>query len=258
MGAAGAAIATVGSQLISLGVALACLIARRCVTLTREDIRLDGAYCSRIARIGIPIAFQEFLVNMSFVLITCVINNFGVAASAAGGIAEKALNIACMPTIAYAAAVSTMAAQNIGANQPKRARQCMWCGVFICLAITTAFNCFTFFKGGSLIQLFTKDPDVIENGKLYIRFYAFDQMGLSFIFIMNGYFNACGHSVFTMVHSLITTFCLRVPMVMLLGRMPWATMLHIGIPAPISSLVSIIICLCFLAHLRRKEDRLST
>lgn len=254
MGAAGAALATIGSQLISFVVALTCLIVKKSIVLHREDVHLSREWCGSIARIGIPISLQEFLVSLSFVLITRVINDFGVAASAAGGIAEKTLNIACMPTIAFSAAVSTMAAQNIGAGQPKRARQSMWTGVFICLAITTAFCCFTFFRGDALIRLFTKDPDVIENGRLYVRFYAFDQMMLSFVFIMNAYFNACGHSVFTMVHSLITTFLLRVPMTILFGRMAGATMMHIGIPAPVSSLVSIIICLVFLTYLKKKDS----
>ena len=75
---------------------------------------------------------------------------------------------------------------------------------------------YSFFRGETLISIFSKDAQVVEQGRRYLKFYAFDQMMLSFVFIMNGYFNACGHSVFTMVHSLITTFGLRVPMTILL------------------------------------------
>ena len=253
MGAAGAALATVGSQAVSFFTALIYLLVKRPVKLYREDVRFDGSCIGQITKIGAPIALQEFLVNLSFVLITRVINDFGMEASAAGGIAEKIINIAVMPTVAFSASVSTLAAQNIGARQPERARQGMWTGIGICFVLTTAFALYAFFRGGTLIGLFSKDPMVIEQGRQYLRSYAFDQMMLSFVFIMNGYFNACGHSVFTMVHSLITTFGLRVPMTMLLGRMPRATLTHVGIPAPVSSFVSIVICLVFLARLRKRE-----
>ena len=253
MGAAGAALATVGSQAVSFLTALIYLMAKRPVRLYREDVRPSGAFIRQITKIGAPIALQEFLVNLSFVLITRVINAFGMEASAAGGIAEKIINIAVMPTVAFSASVSTLAAQNIGAKQPKRARQGMWTGICICLVLTTVFAVYSFFRGETLISIFSKDAQVVEQGRRYLKFYAFDQMMLSFVFIMNGYFNACGHSVFTMVHSLITTFGLRVPMTILLGRMPWATMMHIGIPAPVSSFVSIVICVVFLARLRKKE-----
>ena len=206
-----------------------------------------------IVKVGVPIALQEFLVNLSFVLITRVINDFGVSASAAAGIAEKTINICVMPTVAFSAAVSTMAAQNIGAGQPKRARQGMWFGIAVCLVITTVYAVYSYLHGENVIGLFSRDPDVMEHGRLYLKSYAFDQMMLSFVFIMNGYFNACGHSVFTMVHSLITTFLLRVPMTILFGRLPGATLLHIGIPAPVSSFVSLLICLVFLARLKKKE-----
>ena len=55
-----------------------------------------------------------------------------------------------------------------------------------------------------------------------------------------------------MVHSLITTFAIRVPLVVLFSKMAGATLLHIGIAAPISSLVSIIICVVFLMKQKKK------
>ena len=253
MGAAGAALATVGSQGVSFLTALIYLLVRKSFVLHREDVRLSREYVGMIVKVGVPIALQEFLVNLSFVLITRVINDFGVSASAAAGIAEKTINICVMPTVAFSAAVSTMAAQNIGAGQPKRARQGMWFGIAVCLVITTVYAVYSYLHGENVIGLFSRDPEVMEHGRLYLKSYAFDQMMLSFVFIMNGYFNACGHSVFTMVHSLITTFLLRVPMTILFGRLPGATLLHIGIPAPVSSFVSLLICLVFLARLKKKE-----
>ena len=80
-----------------------------------------------------------------------------------------------------------MSANNIGAGNPIRARKCMWTGISICLVIAVLFNIVTFFKGEVLISIFTDDPLVIENGRLYIKSYGLDQIMLSFVFIMNGY-----------------------------------------------------------------------
>lgn len=258
LGAAGAAYATAGSQLASLIISLIyCKIKGAGFVLHRHDIRFNPVYIGKICKIGAPIALQEFLTNLSFVFITAVINNFGIAASAAGGIVEKILTFVIMPTAAFSAAVAAVSAQNIGARQPKRARQAMWTGIGICLCFTFLVAIVTTFRGEWLVGFFSTDPDVIEAGRLYIKSYGLDPVMTSFVFIMNGYFNACGHSVFTMAHSLITTFLIRVPMVYLFGKAVGSTLFHIGIAAPVSSLASIILCVIFLLRVRKKDGLLT-
>ena len=255
MGAGGAALATVASQAISFVVALIYFKVKGAgFKLKREDIRLNPEYLKKIVKIGAPIALQEFLVNLSFVLITAIINGFSLGASAAAGIVEKSFMFSCIPIMAFSSSVASMSSHNIGAGQPRRAVKAMWTGISICLIFTVLFNVLTFFKGDFVIGIFSNDPDVIENGRLYIKSYAFDQIALSFVFIMNGYFNSCGYSTFTMAHSLITTFAIRVPLVILFSKMAGATLFHIGIAAPVSSLASIIICVIFLNKQKKKQE----
>lgn len=256
MGATGAAIATVCSQCVSFVFSLIYLFVKGTgFELKKTDIRLTASYSKKIAKIGAPISLQEFLVNLSFVFVTAVINGLGLGASAAAGICEKILIFVCMPIMAFSSSVAAMSANNIGAGQPERAEKCMWRGVLICLCITVIFNFVTFFKGDLLVSIFSNDPEVIENGRLYIKSYGTDQIMLSFIFIMNGYFNACGHSVFTMAHSLITTFLLRVPLTFIFSKIAEKTLLYIGMAAPISSLASIILCMIFLIYQRKKSEK---
>ena len=256
MGAAGAALATVASQAVSFVFALCYFkIKGAGFSLNRKHIRFNPEYLGKIFKIGAPIALQEFLVNLSFVLITGIINGMGLGASAASGIVEKAFLFSCIPIMAFSSSVASMSSHNIGAGQPERAVKAMWTGISICLIVTVLFNILTFFRGDLVISIFSSDPDVIENGRLYIKSYAFDQIALSFVFIMNGYFNSCGHSVFTMIHSLITTFAIRVPLALFFSKMAGATLLHIGIAAPVSSLASIIICIVFLMHQKKKREQ---
>lgn len=255
MGAAGAALATVGSQGLSFVFALIYLKAKGAgFKMNREDFRLNPEYLKKILKIGAPIALQEFLVNLSFVFITGVINTFSLGASAAAGIVEKSLLFTCIPIMALSSSVASMSSHNIGAKKPERAMKTMWTGISIALIFAVIFNLITFFRGDLIIRIFSDDPAVIENGALYIKSYATDQLMLCFVFIMNGYFNACGHSVFTMVHSLITTFAVRVPLVIIFSRMAGSTLMHIGLSAPISSFVSIILCIFFLLNLKKKQQ----
>ena len=254
MGAAGAALATVASQGLSFIFALIYLKAKGAgFKMHREDFRLNPEYLKKILKIGAPIALQEFLVNLSFVFITGVINTFSLGASAAAGIVEKSLLFTCIPIMALSSSVASMSSHNIGAKKPERAMKTMWTGISIALVFAFIFNLITFFRGDLIIRIFSDDPAVIENGALYIKSYATDQLMLCFVFIMNGYFNACGHSVFTMVHSLITTFAVRVPLVIIFSRMAGSTLMHIGLSAPISSFVSIILCVFFLISLKKKQ-----
>ena len=90
MGAAGAAIATVAAQAISVLVSL-LLIARRELPfrLRRADIRLEPKQTGAILRVGIPLAVQDFLVSVSFAVILAIINSLGLTYSAGIGVAEK-------------------------------------------------------------------------------------------------------------------------------------------------------------------------
>lgn len=258
MGAAGAALATVASQAISFFIGLVYLKVKGAgFEISRKHFRLDITYLKQIAKIGAPIALQEFLVNLSFVLITSIINSFSLGASAAAGIVEKSLMFSCIPIMAFSSSVASMSSHNIGAGKPERAVKSMWTGICICLVVTVLFNILTFFRGDLVISIFSKDPSVIENGRLYIKSYALDQILLSLVFIMNGYFNSCGHSVFTMVHSLITTFAIRVPLTILFSKMEGVTLFHIGLSAPISSFVSAILCIIFLSHLKKKQNTIT-
>ena len=74
---------------------------------------------------GLPIALQEGLVNVSFLIITAMVNSMGLIASAAVGVVEKLIVFSMLPTTAVSAALSAMTAQHDGAGLMKRARHCL-------------------------------------------------------------------------------------------------------------------------------------
>ena len=130
LGAKGAAIATVVAQGCSVVVAL-LLLARRGMPFpfAASDIRFHRAETGKILKVGLPLCLQDTLVNMSFLIITAIINSMGLVASAAVGVVGRITGFAFMPNGAFSSAVATVAAQNIGAGRQDRALKSLWAAV---------------------------------------------------------------------------------------------------------------------------------
>ena len=90
LGAAGAALATVFAQAISVVLSL-FVIARRKLPFTfrKEQLRFDRPLTAGILHLGMPIALQDVLVGVSFLVILAIVNSLGLLQSAGMGIAEK-------------------------------------------------------------------------------------------------------------------------------------------------------------------------
>ncbi len=252
MGAMGAAIATVAAQAGSFFFSLLYLTRKGVgIAFTKKDIKAHSSHIKRVLSIGLPLAFQNILVTLSFLLILLVINKMGVVASAAVGIVEKLIELLMMPAIAFGGAVAVMSAQNYGAGKLKRARKCMWCGVGLTLLFAIISTTVCQVNGQILTSLFSTDPKVIEESAAYLKSYSLDCLLTCFIFNIGGYFNGTGHSLFNMVHNSLTSFGVRIPSTIFLSSMAGASMYTIGFAAPISSIVSIILCLGYLAFLSK-------
>lgn len=116
-GAIGAAIATISSQAISFIISLIYMIKKGfSFEINKKHFKLDKESVKYILIVGFPLALQDALVNISFLIITAVINTMGLVASAAVGVVEKIIIFAMLPPTAFGSAVSAMTAQNIGAG----------------------------------------------------------------------------------------------------------------------------------------------
>lgn len=256
MGALGAAIATATSQAVSFTIAL-LIIRRRGLgfRVFSSDIRPNWKYIGKIGKIGLPISLQETLISFSFLIITYLVNERGVIASAAVGIVEKLIGFTMMPTMAISAAVAAMAAQNFGALQNDRARKTLWSGVLLSLIPATLINLFVLVAPQALPSIFSSEQAVIESAALYLRTYVLDCFFVCIVFNFNSFFASCNRSLFSMAHSLLTTFAIRVPIAYFFARLATSTLLEIGLAAPASSLVSALMCLGYFVILLRKERR---
>jgi putative MATE family efflux protein len=257
MGAKGTALATVIAQCVSL--ILAVIIMKKKdlgFKLTKSNIVINKDKAANILKLGMPIAVQDALVNVSFLMITAIINTMGLTASAAVGVVEKLIVFMMLPPSAFSAAIATMSAQNIGAKKYDRAKKGLNIGIVFSLIFGLLCFVYSQFRGDTLISIFTNDIEVIKAGELYLKSYTIDCIMVCFIFCMNGFFNGAGHSLFCMGHSLIATFLFRIPIAYFLSKISTVTLYEIGLAAPISSIVSVIICFVYFKTGRWRVNKI--
>ena len=256
-GAAGAALATVLAQAVSVGICLV-RIRRRGLPFPfgRRHLRPRADIIRKTLQLGAPIALQDLLVSISFLVIMVIVNSLGVIASAGVGVAEKLCAFIMLVPSAFSQSLSAFVAQNIGANQPARARKAMLCGMTVSLVLGAAMAWAAFFHGDVLATVFARDPQVIAAGADYLKAYAVDTLLVSFLFCFIGYFNGCGNTTFVMTQGLLGAFGVRIPVSWLMSRILPVSLFRIGLATPCSTLVQIILCVLFLRHtLTKKPSR---
>jgi putative MATE family efflux protein len=133
LGIAGSALATVVAQTVTL-VALVIHLYRRRHPLCLDKselsmLRVDWAIVGTLVRKGIPMSGHILVLSFSGVLMITLVNRFGVDTAAAYGASIQLWNYIPMPAAAVAAAASTMAAQNVGAQKWDRVESIARVGV---------------------------------------------------------------------------------------------------------------------------------
>ena len=256
MGAAGAALATVGAQAISFAWSLIILCRRKDFPFEfkRSNFRLHKEQSSQLLKLGAPIAFQDFSIGISFLFITAFINRIGLDEAACVGVVGRVSCIAMLVPCAFMAAIAAMTAQNIGAGQQKRARDAMLYGMTVSFVISAVMVILAQLFPATLLAVFTEEPNVIEQGILYLRSNILDSVLVAFVFCMNGFFSGCGHTGFSMVNNLVSTYGVRVLGTLIVSLIPGTTMFHIGLAAPAASFVQIIMEVIYLASGRWKHN----
>ena len=251
MGAAGAAIATVASQTISVLISVAVLSRRMLpFSFTRRDVRIERSILQRIVRFGTPIALQDLLVGLSFLVILAIVNTLGLTASAGVGVAEKVCAFIMLIPAAFMQAMSAYVAQNHGAGEQARAER----GLRIAILVSTAFGAMmfwaAFFHGDLLCSIFARDADVIAAGYDYLRAYGIDCLLTCFLFCFIGFFNGIGETGFVMVQGIAAAFLIRIPVAWWMSRTT-GRLFYIGLGIPCATVAQIIACFVFYAHKRR-------
>ena len=257
MDAAGAAIATVTAQALSVVFAVMLLLKKDLpFAITKKDFRLNPQ-CRKFLKIGLPLALQEFLTQISFLALCAFVNRLGLEASSGYGVACKIVNFAMLVPSSLMQSMASFVSQNIGAGKKKRAKQSMFTGIGVGLAVGCVVFVLVLFKGDVLCSVFSTDAAVIQNGFAYLKGFAPETLVTAILFSMVGYFNGNNKTVWVMTQGLIQTLLVRLPLAYFMSIQPNASLTKIGLAAPVATTVGIFLNVGFFIYLNRAEQRKS-
>ncbi len=253
MDAAGAALATVAAQAVSVVCAVVMLLKKQLpFRLSLRDFRLN-AQCKRFLLIGLPLALQEFLTQMSFLALCAFVNRLGLEASSGYGVACKLVNFVMLIPSSLMQSMASFVSQNIGAGNMKRAKRSMYTGIAVGLVIGCIVYTLVVLKGDLLCSIFTTEPAVIEKGFAYLKGFAPEAIVTAVLFSMVGFYNGSEHTVWVMFQGLVQTLLVRLPLAYVMSSVPNASLTKIGMAAPCSTAVGIVLNVGFFIYLNRRQ-----
>lgn len=254
MGTAGTAIATVFAQIVSVIVSF-ILISKKDLpfTIKKENIRIHKTYLRKMTAFGAPIALQDLLVSISFLIILAIVNDMGVIASAGVGVAEKVCAFIMLISSAFMQSMSAFVAQNYGAGRLTRTRKALHYGIAVSFTVGIVMFAITFFHGDILAGIFSSDPEVIAAAADYLKAYAIDCLFTAIFFCYTGFYNGIGRTRFVMIQGILGAFCVRVPVSYIMSIQPNTSLFHIGLATPISSILQLILCVGFMLWLQKNR-----
>lgn len=247
MGTEGAAIATVFAQVVSVIVSF-ILISKKDLpfTITKKSMKVHGKYLRKMIGFGAPIALQDLLVSISFLIILAIVNSMGVTASAGVGVAEKVCAFIMLISSAFMQSMSAFVAQNYGAGKMDRAKKALHYGISVSFSIGVIMFFITFFHGNILAGIFSSDTKVILAAADYLKAYAIDCLFTAIFFCYTGFYNGIGKTRFVMIQGILGAFCVRVPVSYFMSIQPNPSLFHIGLATPMSSILQLILCVGFM------------
>ena len=253
--AAGAAIATVAAQAVSVVLAIVLLKKKDLkFGIQKKDFQINGQ-CKRFLKVGLPLALQEFLTQMSFLALCAFVNKLGLEASSGYGVACKIVNFAMLVPSSLMQSMASFVSQNVGAGKPDRAKKSMFTGMGLGMIVgVVVFICVWCF-GDVLTSVFTTDTAVIQKGTEYLRGFAPETIVTAVLFSMVGFFNGYEKTIWVMIQGLVQTLLVRLPLAYVMSIQPHASLTKIGLAAPVATCFGIVLNVIFYLIFTRKMER---
>ena len=221
MEAAGAAIATVFSQAVSMVLAVCILYRHRDsyrFSFRLSSFRPDAHELRLLVRQGIPLALKSASISLSALFINSFVNSFGVVASAAIAVGNKLEHLPSIVTQGLYNAGTAMIGQNVGAGRYDRVKKLVRINLLCCVTVFTLFGVGFLLFPEAVFRLFTSEEEVLAYAPAFVRvmLVAFTASALMcpFYSVVIG----IGNAAFNLVISLLDGIVLRIGLGLLFGR----------------------------------------
>ena len=255
LGPVGAALGTTISQAVSVIFSFIVIKKRDFgLSLEKNDFVPQKSIMMQMLKIGVPVALQDGFIQISFIVITVIANLRGLNDAAAVGIVEKIIGILFLVPSSMLSAVSALAAQNVGADKPDRARLTLRYGIYITASFGFVVALVLQFFSPQVVALFKDDPMVVVMGGQYLKSYCIDCMIAGIHFCFSGYFCAIEKSGISFLHNILSIVFVRVPGAYFASKIFKTTLYPMGLAAPAGSLLSVVVCFVAYKIITKKSD----
>ncbi|MBU7042674.1 MAG: MATE family efflux transporter [Theionarchaea archaeon] len=217
-GVAGAAFASVLSQMFTFALGLSIITSGRHVVHISTPIRFDFSTMKTILSIGLPTGAEALIRNISNLITIRIIAGFGMAVLAGVEICLRLMGLVWMPLMGLNLACSTLVGHNLGAGKPEQAEKTALKSGYMGAAIMMGVAVLFFGIPGYLVSFFNNTPDVVQAGITCFRYVSPFLAFLGFYIPLSGAFYGSGDTNPPMIITLLMTFGYQVPLMIALSR----------------------------------------
>ena len=212
MGVAGAAWATIISQIIS---AILCILRlwrmKDIISIDRKTLRLHGFYALQLARLGLPSGITQGIFSLAMIVVQSLTNSFGEQFIAANVIVMRVDGFAMMPNFSFGTTMTTYAGQNVGARKYDRVYQGARQGTLIAMATSATITGLILIFGRQLMGIFTDTVSLVDLSRRMMGILAVGYIAMAVTQCLQGTMRGAGDSMTPMWISIITTIVIRIP-----------------------------------------------
>ncbi len=203
----------------------------------------DKVIFKKSLKIGLPTGFQQTFVAVGFLALYRIVNMFGTSTIAAYSIAVRIDSFAAMPAMNFSSALATFVGQNIGAGKMERVHKGLKATLVMANMVAVAISVLALLFAKPLMEVFTKDQQVVEIGKHYLLIVPVFYIIFATMFSINGVMRGAGDTMIPMVFTIISLWFVRIPASWLLSLKFGAIGIWWGIP--IAWFVSLILAFTY-------------
>ena len=212
-GIQGAAHATVVSQGVSMGIALAYVNnTHPLLSIKKQDMLFDWKLFKESLKIGLPTSVQQCAIALGLIALLGIVNSFGTNTLTAYGAAGKIDTIITQAILTLSGALAAFCGQNIGAGRLDRVKKGVQFTMYTNIALGLLTFAAVYLFGNEMMRIFTKDIDVVAIGKEYLLIIGGFFIVHGALNVYNGALRGAGDTLFPMITSLVCLWLIRIPL----------------------------------------------
>ena len=256
MGVSGVALATVLSQGISaILILITLMFSDSCIKLKLYRLRIHWSMLRKICTVGIPAALQMTITSFSNVFVQSYINYFGADCMSGWTTYSKVDQLIFLPMQSIALASTTFVGQNLGKNQPERARKGVRNALLIALASTAIMMIPVIIFAAPIVRFFNAKPEVVEFGTVFLHWITPFYILCVFNQVYSGALRGAGNSKVPMIIMLTSFVAFRQVYLFIMARV-CNEILPIAMGYPAGWLLSAVLTAVYYHRVKLTESRL--